>query len=108
MVLLPSLAIDGIKTIMKAELVQNSKFNITDTAFFRIKIWSVPKPVPASQHSFKYSLALVIDGVCIMRYDNEAGKGDHKHLGDVEVPYNFESIDKLISDFTADMRRYLK
>lgn len=93
---------------MKAELVQNSTFHLCETAFFRIKIWSVPKPVPASQHGFKYSLALVIDGVCVMRYDNEAGKGDHKHLGAHEVAYHFVSIDKLIDDFTADMRRYLK
>lgn len=27
----------------------------------------------------KYSLARVADGACVLRYDNEAGKGDHRH-----------------------------
>lgn len=25
-----------------------------------------------------------MDGNCVLRYDNEAGKGDHKHIGDDE------------------------
>jgi hypothetical protein len=34
----------------------------------------------------------VVDGVCVLRYDNEAGKGDHKHIGTVETAYVFESL----------------
>ena len=44
-------------------------------------VWEVPKPKRGSAHSFKYRLALISDGVCMLRYDNEAGKGDHKHIG---------------------------
>jgi predicted transcriptional regulator len=28
---------------------------------------------------------------CVLRYDNEAGKGDHKHIGTFETAYVFES-----------------
>ncbi len=34
-----------------------------------------------------------------MRFDNEAGKGDHCHLGKDEVAYEFESLEKLLEDF---------
>lgn len=38
-----------------------------------------------------------------MRYDNEAGKGDHKHLRGVEMAYTFTTLDQLIEDFWADV-----
>ena len=41
-----------------------------------------------------------------MRYDNEAGKGDHKHLGEQEVPYGFTTLDQLVDDFWADVARW--
>lgn len=49
-------------------------------------IWRVPDPVRGSAHGLEYRLALVVDGVCVLRYDNEAGKGDHKHVGEREMP----------------------
>ncbi len=42
---------------------------------------------------------------CMVRYDNETGKGDHRHYGDSEEPYSFESLDKLIADFRYDCTR---
>lgn len=45
------------------------------------------------------------DGVRIVGYDNERGKGDHKHLGAVETRYRFESVEKLVTDFLADVER---
>jgi len=50
-----------------------------------------------------HRLALVVDGVCVMRYDNEFGKGDHKHLGDQEVSYCFTTLDQRVDDFWADI-----
>jgi hypothetical protein len=38
-----------------------------------------------------------------MRYDNEAGKGDHRHVGDQEEAYEFVDVDKLLSDFRVDV-----
>lgn len=63
----------------------------------------LPSSVPGSLHLLKYSLALIIRGVCVLRYDNEAGKGDHKHIGDVEMPYSFTTPADLIADFWRDV-----
>jgi Family of unknown function (DUF6516) len=52
-------------------------------------------------------LAFVVKGECVLRYDNEAGKGDHRHLGMREERYRFASIDQLVSDFLGDIRRWI-
>ncbi len=44
-----------------------------------------------------------VDGVTLVRYDNESGKRDHKHLGDEEVIYKFENINQLLDDFWRDV-----
>ncbi|WP_366760388.1 DUF6516 family protein [uncultured Thiodictyon sp.] len=44
-------------------------------------------------------MAFVVDGVCVVRFDNEAGKGDHRHLGPVEIPYAFTTLPELLADF---------
>ena len=66
-------------------------------------VWRVPTPVPPSQHPFKYRLVFVRDGKRILGYDNERGKGDHKHLREQESVYAFTNIETLISDFLADV-----
>jgi hypothetical protein len=53
----------------------------------------------------KYSLFFGRDGVRIVGYDNERGKGDHKHLGVMETRYRFVSVEKLVADFLADVER---
>lgn len=52
-----------------------------------------------SDHPFKYRLALVVDDVCIIRYDNEAGKGDHLHARDMAASYSFTDPETLLADF---------
>lgn len=66
-------------------------------------VWQVPKPVPPSLHGFKYRLAYVVGGVRRVGYDNERGKGDHKHCGPVETPYRFVDVPSLLNDFWADV-----
>ncbi|WP_206171961.1 DUF6516 family protein [Thiorhodococcus mannitoliphagus] len=34
-----------------------------------------------------------------MRYDNEAGKGDHRHYEEQEEPYGLLSVEQLLADF---------
>ena len=68
-----------------------------------IVIWSVPRPVPPSEHGFKYRLVFVRDGQRVVGYDNERGKGDHRHLGDTEKPYRFKDVPKLLEDFMRDV-----
>jgi hypothetical protein len=45
-------------------------------------------------------------GVCRVRYDNERGKGDHRHLGDVEEAYRFTSVEQLLTDFERDVNEW--
>jgi hypothetical protein len=66
-------------------------------------IWKLPKPAPGSVHAFKYRLAFVVDQMCVLRFDNESGKGDHKHLGGREVPYVFKNPTQLVSDFLDEI-----
>lgn len=91
---------------MKAELRLRDRIGLSETAFVELVVWSLPAPLSGSAHNFKYRLALVDAGVCIMRYDNEAGKGDHKHLGEVEVDYKFQGLGALMTDFWSDVERW--
>jgi len=88
---------------MKADLLIDELVNVGDRAFAALRLWRVPTPVPGSAHPFKYRLAFVVDGVCVLRYDNESGKGDHKHLGDTETAYVFTSPRELLADFWHDI-----
>src|SRR5674476_432706 len=65
---------------MKGNLLINERHVLDVGAFVEIVVWRLPQSVRGSEHRFKYRLALVVDGVCVLRFDNEAGKGDHKHV----------------------------
>ena len=68
----------------------------------------MPSPVPPSAHSFKYSLFYGRPGEVAVLFDNERGKGDHRHIGEVEGAYRFESPEKLIEDFKDAVREARK
>jgi hypothetical protein len=88
---------------MKAEVLLRERHVLAEDAFVDIVVWRIPGSLRGSTHRLKYRLALVMAGKCVLRYDNEAGKGDHRHLGDIETPYLFEDYEKLMSDFWADV-----
>jgi hypothetical protein len=88
---------------MRAELLIDERYILSGDTFVEIVIWRLPRPARGSMHRFKYRLALVEHGVCVLRYDNEAGKGGHRHVGDVEEPYDFSSPDALLADFWAEV-----
>jgi len=77
---------------------------LTDGSIVEMRIWLVPSPVPPSQHAFKYALFYGRPGQRIVLFDNERGKGDHKHIGEVESAYRFEGPEALIEDFKAAVR----
>lgn len=88
---------------MKAELLLRERHAIAGNAFVEMVVWRVPASVETSAHGFKYRLVLVVDGICVLRYDNEAGKGDHKHVGDLESAYAFTSPAQLLADFWTEV-----
>ena len=88
---------------MNAKLMLNERHILSDNAFVETVVWSLSSPVSKSHHSFKYRLALVVEGNCVLRYDNEPGKGDHKHIGEDEIPYVFTSPQALLKDFWNDV-----
>jgi hypothetical protein len=56
-------------------------------------------------HGLKYSLFYGREGAREVGYDNERGKGDHRHFQGVETAYVFSTVEQLIADFWADVRR---
>ncbi|KZC39595.1 MULTISPECIES: toxin-antitoxin system TumE family protein [Rhodanobacter] len=91
---------------MKAKLLLRERQSLTETAFIEAVILHVPRPVSGSDHDYKYSLALVAEGVCVLRYDNEAGKGDHKHVAGHEVTYRFIDLSTLQTEFWNDVEAW--
>jgi hypothetical protein len=90
---------------MKATRAFYDRTELPDGAIVEMSIWRVPSPVVGSAHVFKYSLLYGKPGQRIVGYDNERGKGDHKHLFDREEPYLFSTVEKLINDFLVDVKR---
>ena len=62
-----------------------------------------PTAVPPSTHGLKYSLFYGRAGVREVGYDNERGKGDHRHFRGVESPYTFSTVEQLMADFWSDV-----
>ena len=91
---------------MGAELLIDERHILDAMAFVEIVIWRLPRSTGGSSHRFKYRLALVVGGVCVLRYDNEAGKGDHRHVRDREEPYSFTDPDTLLDDFWRDVTEW--
>lgn len=93
-------------TIMdrKATLVIDRKDNLTDGGIIQAIVWELPVPLKGSLHRFKYRLYFGRDGICLVRFDNEQGKGDHKHIKGIESPYLFKDISTLLKDFREAIR----
>jgi hypothetical protein len=68
-------------------------------------IWKVPESIHPSSHTYKYRLVYIVNGERIVGYDNERGKGDHRHIGRRERPYHFEDVPTLIRDFMKDVEK---
>jgi hypothetical protein len=90
---------------MKASLLVRERVPFGDDSFADLVLWQVPLPLPGSSHPYRYRLAYVRRGECVLRYDNEAGNGDHRHTRTREFMYVFESPDKLIQNFLREVKR---
>ena len=90
---------------MEPRLLLNERRVIAEDAFVEMVVWRLSSPLAGSPHRFKYRLALVVKGNCVLRFDNEAGKGDHKHIGQKEIPYVFTTPQALLDDFWNEVGR---
>ena len=91
---------------MKARELFNRRVPVMEQAFAELVLWEVSEPLSGSEHCYKYRLAFVVAGECVLRYDNEAGKGDHRHVSGKEMKYRFVSVDRLVADFFEDVKRW--
>ncbi len=91
---------------MEAKLVYREKFIYSDGSIREMVLWQLPRKSTDRPHGMKYRLYYGLeDGTCIVRYDNETGKGDHRHYGEHEEPYSFTDVETLVADFLADIAR---
>ena len=90
---------------MGAKLLNRSKESLPNGVVIEVVIWAVEPPVRGSAHGYKYRLYAGRQGKTLIRYDNEAGKGDHKHEGtdETEVPFDFVSMAQTLRDFLVEV-----
>ena len=96
----------GRIAIVKAASILNKRVADSDGGFAEYVVWLLPKPLSPSEQPYKYRLAYVKNRECVVRYDNERGKGDHRQFGGQEKQYTFSTPRKLIADFEADIARW--
>lgn len=85
----------------RAELITRFKDVTPEGGVIELVVWRVPEPVPPTTHGYKYRAVYAQDGVRVVGFDNERGKGDHGHLDGAEFPYVFVGVERLIEDFIA-------
>jgi len=54
----------------------------------------------------KYRLVLIVEGQRAIGFDNERGKGDHRHVEGAERPYAFVDVDRLVEDIIAEVEKW--
>jgi hypothetical protein len=91
-----------------ATLLRSRRLDLAGGLIVQIKIWQLPKATEERPHGLKYSLFFGREGERIIGYDNEAGKGDHRHYRGREEPYRFTTMENLIRDFWSDVRQEIE
>src|ERR1700686_2296811 len=70
----------------RATLLFHEKVVRADGSIIELIIWRLPRATGDRRHGLKYRLYYGRGGKCLVRYDNEAGKGDHRHVEGREEP----------------------
>jgi Family of unknown function (DUF6516) len=108
------LLLEGLTTIQSVVILSNmkaielirSRILYSEFAFAELALWRLPAPPEGSLHNFKYRLAYMVRGECVLRYFNGTGKGDHRHFGGKENACVFTTPEKLVADFQNDIVRW--
>lgn len=88
---------------MKAQQLLDERVPLGETVFVELRVYRASSLVSGSAHELKYSLALIVGGICVLRYGNETGKGNHKRRGAIETPCRFTTAEVLVDDFWRDV-----
>lgn len=91
---------------MNAVLLARAKEVRDDGSIVEVVIWELPEPLSPCPHRYKYRLFYGAPDGERIRYDNERGKGDHRHVRGQEFEYTFVSIDALLDDFERDVQAW--
>jgi Family of unknown function (DUF6516) len=91
---------------MKATLLARTKDVRSDGSIVEVVVWEVTEPSHPCTHRYKYRLYFGAEGSARVRYDNERGKGDHRHIGELEEAYRFTTMDQLLDDFESDIENW--
>ncbi|KAG0162257.1 hypothetical protein DFQ28_001621 [Apophysomyces sp. BC1034] len=89
----------------KATLLFEDRMTYPDGAILEMRIWRLPERDAERPHGLKYSLFYGRESARIIGYDNERGKGDHRHYRDREEPYIFSTAEQMVADFLDDVER---
>jgi hypothetical protein len=91
---------------MAARLLYQEKYIYSDGAIREMILWQLPRKTSDRPHGLKYRLYYgLADGSCLVRFDNESGKGDHKHVGGQEKSYRFTDVETLVADFLVEIEK---
>ena len=90
---------------MKAARIFYDRIDFSDGSILEMTIWAISAPVLGSKHRLKYSLFYGRPGMRLVGYDNERGKGDHRHVQGREEPYAFTTPEALIEEFLHDVKK---
>lgn len=95
---------------MGATIIQRERETRPGGVLVEMVVWHVEPSVPGCAHGYKYRLYAGRNGKTLVRYDNESGKGDHKHVGEAETeaPYQFVTMNQTLRDFLEDVARLSK
>jgi len=93
-------------SLMSARPIARAKEIRDDGCIVEIVVWELDSPLQPCEHSYKYRLFFGTAAECRIRYDNEIGKGDHRHIGAYEEKYMFSTVEALLSDFERDVRNW--
>jgi hypothetical protein len=90
---------------MEATLIRHDKVTDELGNTLEIRLWKVP-PSPDKPKGYKYSLVYIVEGERVIGYDNSERKGDHRHYGKREEPYDFSTLRQLADDFLSDVEQF--
>lgn len=89
---------------MSASLLAHTKEVGNDGSIVEVVIREVPEPLSPCVHRYKSRLFYGTPSEERVRYDNERGKGDHRHRGGRDEPDLFLSVEQLLDDFDRDIQ----